>query len=68
MAVTMLTYPKFWGSVTIIGETELSELGVAVNEIQTWDFADKKDYDDEIKSANYQTTSVYGFASYTATL
>ena len=35
--------------------------GVAVNQIQTWDFADKCDYDAEVKSASYETTSVYGF-------
>ena len=35
--------------------------GVAANEIQHWDFNDRKPYDDEIKEANYQTSSVYGF-------
>lgn len=63
MAVTMLTYPKnLEGSITILGETGSVKVGgVAVNEIQTWDFADKRDYDAEVKSANYETTSVYGF-------
>ena len=63
MAVTMLTYPKnLEGSITILGETGSAKIGgVAVNEIQTWDFADQRDYDDEVKSANYETTSVYGF-------
>ncbi|WP_334067742.1 Gfo/Idh/MocA family protein [Nereida ignava] len=63
MAVTMLTYPKnLEGSITILGETGSAKIGgVAVNEIQTWDFADQQDYDDEVKSANYETTSVYGF-------
>jgi len=63
MAVTMLAYPKnFEGSITILGENGTARVGgVAVNEIQAWDFADTKDYDSEIKSANYQTTSVYGF-------
>ena len=63
MAVTMLTYPKnLEGSITILGETGSVKIGgVAVNEIQTWDFADKRDYDAEVKSANYETTSVYGF-------
>ena len=63
MAVTMLTYPKnFEGSITILGEYGTVRVGgVAVNEIQAWNFADKRDYDDEIKSANYNTTSVYGF-------
>ena len=31
---------------------------MAVNEIQTWDFADQRDYDVEVKST--ETTSVYG--------
>ena len=35
--------------------------GVAVNEIQLWDFADEKDYDAAIQDVNYETTSVYGF-------
>lgn len=63
MAVTMLTYPKnLEGSITILGETGSVKVGgVAVNEIQTWDFAEKCDYDDDVKSANYETTSVYGY-------
>ncbi len=63
MAVTMLTYPKnLEGSITIIGEHGTVRVGgVAVNDIQIWDFAEKKDYDDQVQSANYQTTSVYGF-------
>lgn len=63
MAVTMCTYPKnLEGSITILGETGTVRIGgVAVNEIQTWAFADKRDYDDQITSANYETTSVYGF-------
>ena len=63
MAVTMLTYPKnFEGSITILGENGTAKIGgVAVNEIKAWDFAEPRDYDSEVKSANYQTTSVYGF-------
>lgn len=63
MAVTMLTYPKnLEGSVTILGETGSAKVGgVAVNEIQTWEFATPCDYDDDIRSASYETTSVYGF-------
>ena len=50
------------GSITILGETGSVKIGgVAVNEIQTWDFADRCDYDDEVNLANYETTSVYGF-------
>ena len=63
MAVTMLTYPKnLEGSITILGERGTVKVGgVAVNEIQIWEFAEKRDYDKELKSANYETTSVYGF-------
>ena len=63
MVVTMLTYPQnLEGSITILGETGTVRVGgVAVNEIQTWNFSDKKDYDGKVKDANYQTTSVYGF-------
>ena len=63
MAVTMLTYLKnFEGSITILGQNGTVRVGgVAVNEIQAWDFADTRDYDYGIKSANYQTTSGYGF-------
>lgn len=61
--VTMLTYPRnLEGSITIIGEKGTVRVGgVAVNEIQTWEFEDKQPEDEAIKSANYETTSVYGF-------
>jgi len=61
--VTMLTYPQnYEGSITILGEKGTVRVGgLAVNEIQHWEFADKRDYDDEISNANYETTSVYGF-------
>ena len=63
MAVTMCTYPKnLEGSITILGETGTVRIGgMAVNEIQEWNFADERDYDEQIKTANYETTSVYGF-------
>lgn len=63
MAVTMLTYPKnLEGSIIIIGEKGTVRVGgVAVNDIQIWDFAEPRDYDEQVKSANYETTSVYGF-------
>lgn len=63
MNVTMLTYPKnFEGSITILGEKGTVRVGgVAVNEIQHWEFEGQKDYDQDIKQANYETTSVYGF-------
>jgi len=63
MNVTMLTYPKnLEGSITVIGEQGTARIGgVAVNEIEHWEFADEKEYDHKITSANYETTSVYGF-------
>ncbi|MCM8612096.1 Gfo/Idh/MocA family oxidoreductase [Accumulibacter sp.] len=63
MSVTMLTYPRnLEGSITILGEKGTVRIGgVAVNDIQVWDFADQRDYDADIKAANYETTSVYGF-------
>ena len=63
IAVTMLTYPKnFEGSITVLGETGTARVGgVAVNEIQTWEFSDRKDYDANIMDATYQTKSVYGY-------
>lgn len=61
--VTMLTYPKnLEGSVTILGEKGTVRIGgVAVNEIQHWEFADTQPEDETVKQANYETTSVYGF-------
>ena len=63
MSVTMLTYPQnLEGSITILGEKGTVRIGgVAVNDIQHWEFEESKDYDSEIEAANYQTTSVYGF-------
>jgi UDP-N-acetyl-2-amino-2-deoxyglucuronate dehydrogenase len=62
MSVTMLTYPKnLEGSITIIGEKGTVRVGgVAVNEIQIWQFSDEKDYDQQLQTANYETASVYG--------
>ena len=61
--VSMLTYPKnMEGSITILGEKGTVRIGgVAVNEIQTWDFSEPKVEDSKIDSVSYQTTSVYGF-------
>lgn len=63
MNVTMLTYPKnLEGSITIIGEKGTVRVGgVAVNEIQHWEFAEKYSDDEEVRAASYETTSVYGF-------
>lgn len=61
--VTMLTYPKnMEGSITILGEKGTVRIGgVAVNEIQRWEFAEQDPDDELLKSASYETTSVYGF-------
>jgi UDP-N-acetyl-2-amino-2-deoxyglucuronate dehydrogenase len=61
--VTMLTYPKnLEGSITIIGEKGTVRVGgVAVNEIQHWEFSEPDEDDEKVKSASYETTSVYGF-------
>lgn len=63
MSVTMLTYPKnLEGSITILGERGSARVGgVAVNEIQLWQFDQPLDYDEQIQTASYETTSVYGF-------
>lgn len=63
MNVTMLAYPKnYEGSITILGEKGTVRVGgLAVNEIQHWEFADHQPYDEAIQQANYETTSVYGF-------
>ena len=61
--VTMLAYPKnFEGSITILGEHGTVRIGgVAVNEIEHWEFATPHEMDAGLKDASYQTTSVYGF-------
>jgi UDP-N-acetyl-2-amino-2-deoxyglucuronate dehydrogenase len=63
MSVTMLTYPKnLEGSITILGEKGTARIGgVAVNEIQLWQFEQPQAYDQQVQAANYETTSVYGF-------
>jgi UDP-N-acetyl-2-amino-2-deoxyglucuronate dehydrogenase len=63
MSVTMLTYPKnLEGSITILGEKGTVRVGgVAVNEIQQWEFEEPMDYDADVQSASYETSSVYGY-------
>lgn len=63
MNVTMLTYPKnLEGSITILGEKGTVRIGgVAVNEIQHWEFETAHEDDDKVKDVSYATTSVYGF-------
>lgn len=61
--VTMLTYKQnYEGSLTIIGEKGTVRVGgVAVNEIQHWDFEDNRPEDALVANASYETTSVYGY-------
>ena len=63
MNVTMLTYPKnLEGSIAIMGEKGTVRVGgVAVNEIQHWEFAEPREDDEKVKHASYETTSVYGY-------
>lgn len=62
--VTMLTYPKDReGSITILGDKGTVRIGgVALNQIEQWEFADELPEDEEIKTKNYATDSVYGFS------
>jgi UDP-N-acetyl-2-amino-2-deoxyglucuronate dehydrogenase len=61
--VTMLAYPRnLEGSITIIGDRGTVKVGgVAVNQIEHWEFADSDPDDQKVKEASYETTSVYGF-------
>lgn len=63
MNVTMLTYPRnLEGSITILGEHGTARIGgVAVNEVQQWEFAQPDPDDELVHTASYETTSVYGF-------
>ena len=60
--VTMLTHGKnFEGSITLLGERGTVRIGgVAVNQIQHWEFDEARPEDETVKSANYGATSVYG--------
>jgi UDP-N-acetyl-2-amino-2-deoxyglucuronate dehydrogenase len=62
MNVTMLTYPKnLEGSITILGEKGTVKIGgVAVNEVQHWEFEEPDPDDVKVGEASYETTSVYG--------
>ena len=60
--VTMLTHSKnFEGSITLLGERGTVRIGgVAVNQIQHWEFDEARPEDETVKAANYGATSVYG--------
>ena len=61
--VTMLTHGKnFEGSITLLGERGTVRIGgVAVNEVQHWEFDEPRAEDDRVKNASYTAPSVYGF-------
>ncbi|TXC65453.1 Gfo/Idh/MocA family oxidoreductase [Piscinibacter aquaticus] len=61
--VTMLTHPKnLEGSITVLGERGSVRIGgVAVNQIQHWEFDAPHEMDAQVNDATYQTSSVYGF-------
>lgn len=63
ISVTMLTYPKnMEGSITVLGDRGSVRIGgVAVNEVQHWEFDTPHEMDEQAKTAGYATTSVYGF-------
>ena len=60
--VTMLTHGRnFEGSITLLGERGTVRIGgVAVNEIQHWEFDAARPEDAQIQAANYAAPSVYG--------
>lgn len=61
--VTMLAYPRnLEGSITILGEKGTVRIGgVALNDVQHWEFAEKTEDDGKVGDASYPTSSVYGF-------
>ncbi|HEY4202727.1 MAG TPA: Gfo/Idh/MocA family oxidoreductase [Devosiaceae bacterium] len=62
MAVTMLTYPKnLEGSVTILGDKGTVRVGgIALNQIEAWEFAEPHEDDAKVADASYIPNSVYG--------
>ncbi len=62
VSVTMLEHRKnFEGTITLVGQHGTVRIGgVAVNEIQHWDFATATPEDAQVRDASYLTTSVYG--------
>lgn len=56
-------YPKnMEGSITILGDRGSVRVGgVALNEIERWEFDAEHEMDAQVKDASYGITSVYGF-------
>jgi len=61
--VTTLTYPKnMEGSIMVLGEKGTVRIGgVALNNIEQWQFSEPHPMDEEVKNISYETGSVYGF-------
>jgi UDP-N-acetyl-2-amino-2-deoxyglucuronate dehydrogenase len=62
ISVTMLAYPRnLEGSITVLGERGSVRVGgVAVNEIQHWEFESSDPMDQQVEGASYHPASVYG--------
>jgi UDP-N-acetyl-2-amino-2-deoxyglucuronate dehydrogenase len=60
--VTMLTHGRnFEGSITLLGERGTVRIGgVAVNQIEHWEFDEPHADDGEVRDVNYAAPSVYG--------
>ena len=56
-----MVYPKnLEETLSIFGETGTVVIGgIAVNEVKTWEFADKRDYDEDCTGKN-EVLNVYG--------
>lgn len=63
VSVTTLVHDKdVEGSMSIIGEKGRVKIGgVALNKIETWEFAERHVMDEQIHDVGYETDSVYGF-------
>ncbi|MBY0545636.1 MAG: Gfo/Idh/MocA family oxidoreductase [Gammaproteobacteria bacterium] len=62
MNVSILTYPKnLEASLTVLGEKGTVKIGgVAINEIETWQFSEPHEMDNQIKTASENTTKSIG--------
>lgn len=63
MNVSMLTYPKnLEASLTVLGEKGTVKIGgVAINQIESWEFADIHSMDEQINKASEETTLAIGY-------
>jgi UDP-N-acetyl-2-amino-2-deoxyglucuronate dehydrogenase len=63
VSVTMLTYPKdYEGTITVLGEKGTVRIGgLALNQVERWEFDTPLPEDKNILAESYETSSVYGF-------